>query len=253
MIKIAYFDEDSAMDYINIIDGGSAETISGQEEETDTKAKLSIGAKIATSLKFLNFFQAGANVESNAELVNQSKNVVKSTITNTILTDFIKKTEEQDNMIKKFSNVKLVVVEGSFTHLKIYTPYTYIVSDESKMNKDIAINKLDSTMEKIKGYYEFLVIDNDNSNIFRFNINCLRNNYKLTDLLKMDLCYYAVKVGTMNEEDLIANKEINIDTQELTAEELVCEINGEDYSEKKVRNKDVYDVILAGVEYTDER
>lgn len=62
--------------------------------------------------------------------------------------------------------------------------------------------------------------------VFRFNIKCLRNNYKLPDLMKMDLCYYAIKVGTVLTENLTTDKELNIDNNlyEITAEDMANKI-----------------------------
>lgn len=252
LIKIVYFDEDSAMDYINIIDGGKIDSEQEISNGSETGAKLSIGAKIASNLKFLNFFETGAGIESNAELVSQSKDIVKSTITNTILTDFIKKVNKSDSMVKSFTNVSIKILKDSFTHMKIFTPYTFILSENSEINKDIAVNKLDNTMEKIKGYYEFLVDNNNGKYVFRFNIGCLRNNYKLTDLMKMDLCYYGVKVGRVLTENLTTDRELNIDDK-------LCEVTAEDIANKILDNvgvekneeRDIYDIILAGVNYND--
>ena len=115
IIKVIYFDESSAMDYICIVDGGSVATQTSTSNESEVKGKLSIGAKIAASLNFLNLFNAESNVETSAELVNQSKDVVKSTITNTILTDFINKANQDKSMIVKFPNPKITILKETFT------------------------------------------------------------------------------------------------------------------------------------------
>lgn len=184
LIKIVYFDEDSAMDYINIVDGGKLESEQETSNSDKTESKLSIGAKIASNLKFLHFFEAGANIESNAELVSQSKDIVKATITNTILTDFIKKVNLRDSMVESFNNASLRILKDSFTHMKIFTPYTFILSEGSEINRDTAVSKLDSTMEKIKGYYEFLVDNNDKKCVFLHFINYLMKEYSLIKIIK---------------------------------------------------------------------
>lgn len=254
IIKVIYFDESSAMDYICIVDGGSVATQTSTSNESEVNGKLSIGAKIAASLKFLNLFNAESNVETTAELVNQSKDVVKSTITNTILTDFINKANQHESMIVKFPNPKITILNETFTYLKLFTPYTYIISDKSDINNDIAINKLDEVMEKIKGYYEVLGELNGKTIVLRFNINFFRNNYKLIDLLKLDLTFYGVKVGKTNLEKLKCKNEINIDSgiKEFNAEEIVNEAKGITTESKFDDEKEIYDIILAGVECTNE-
>lgn len=253
IIKIVYFDENSAIDYINIVDGGKAEKETTTSKETGSSGKLSIGSKIASSLKFLNIFNAEAGIESSAELVSQSKDIVKSTITNTILTDFILKVNDDKKMIKKFDNINITILKDSFTYLKLFTPYTYIISETSDINKDIAVNKLDDVMEKIKGYYEVLADVADKKYVLRFNINCFRNNYKLTDLLKMDLNYYGIKVGKILTKKLTSDNELNIDDniQEVDAETIANKVLGKEQQLIKDEEREIYDIVLAGVKYND--
>lgn len=254
IIKVVYFDENSAMDYINIVDGGKIENQVSTANENEIDGKLSIGAKIASNLKFLNFFNSETNIESNAELVCQSKDIVKSTITNTILTDFILKVGQKGAMITKFDNIKVKILKDSFTYMKLYTPYTYVISDKSDINKDIAINKLDEIMEKIKGYYEILANYGEKEYVLRFNINCFRNNYKLTDLLKMNLTYYGIKVGKTSKKRLTTDYELNIDDtlEEIDAEEIAGKILNKEPQKQDLKELEIYDIVLAGVKNNDE-
>lgn len=59
----------------------------------------------------------------------------------------------------------------------------------------IAIEKLDTVLKNAKGYYEFVGTKGNSRVILRFNINSFRNGYTISDLLKMDLSVYAIKVG----------------------------------------------------------
>lgn len=253
IIKIVYFDENSAIDYINIVDGGKAEKETTTSKKNESGGRISIGSKIASSLKFLNIFNAEAGIESSAELVSQSKDIVKSTITNTILTDFILKVNDDKTMIEKFDNINITILKDSFTYLKLFTPYTYIISETSDINKDIAVNKLDDIMEKIKGYYEVLADIDDRKYVLRFNINCFRNNYKLTDLLKMDLNYYGIKVGKILTKKLTSDNELDItdNIQEVNAESIVNKVLGNDQVLIKDEEREIYDIVLAGVKYND--
>lgn len=254
IIKVIYFDENSAIDYINIVDGGKLENQITTANENKTEGELSIGSKIASGLKFLNIFNVEAGIESSAELVSQSKDIVKSTITNTILTDFISKVSNDDTMIQKFENAKITILKDSFTYLKLFTPYTYIISETSDINKDIAVNKLDDVMEKIKGYYEVLVNVGDGRCVLRLNINCFRNNYKLTDLIKMDLNYYGIKVGKTSQRKLKADYELNVEdtSEEISAEEIASKVLNKELQNQDLEEMDIYDVVLAGVQYNDK-
>lgn len=46
--------------------------------------------------------------------------------------------------------------------------------------------------------------------ILRFNINSFRNSYTLSDLLKMNLSIYAIKVGRTTLDMLNVNKELGM-------------------------------------------
>lgn len=256
IVKVVYFDENSAMDYINILDGGQVESESVVSSEAQTNGKLSIGAKIMSKLSFLNSFSAEASVNSGIELINQSKDIVKSTITNTILTDFISKVESSDSMVSNFKNINIQALKNSFTYLKLYTPYTNIISENSDVNKDVSVNKLDEFMEKIKGYYEVLgkktlESGEEKQYILRFNISCFRNNYKLTDLFKMNLTYYGIKVGNTSLENLDINKEMNFgeSNSEITAEKIVNELMNKGDVVGDTDEIEIYDIVLAGVSY----
>lgn len=81
--------------------------------------------------------------------------------------------------------------------------------------------------------------------ILRFNIGAFRNSYTLTDLTKMDLVYYGIRVGECSLKDLLLENEFpkEEETKKLTAEEI--------YNEKIInqteKNLKIFDVLLAGV------
>lgn len=119
---------------------------------------------------------------------------------------------------------------------------------------DIAVEKLDNALKSAKGYYEFIGTKGKSKVVLRFNINSLKNNYKINDLLKMNLSIYAIKVGTTTLAQLDVNQELDIDFYNKpkdnpdyvsTEKELL-----EDVMDKS-KKLDVYDVLLAGVEIND--
>ena len=79
--------------------------------------------------------------------------------------------------------------------------------------------------------------------LLRFNANAFRNNYNISDLTKMDLAYYAIKVGTCDISRLDMSKEFDFSKKKPTSYDVI----GEDI-ETQTNDLDVYDVILAGVE-----
>ncbi len=217
MIKVVYFDNSSAIDYLNIYNGGEKiqtdEEIKKNTEELTTKANASIFAK----LSWLPFF--GANMEAgiDAEINSNDNSLVKTTISNTILTDFIQKSDGDDRLIK-FKGYQLSPYKNSITFFKMFTPYLKMTkSDFESEGVTFDLAKMDESFENGKGYYELIAKKNENEEIkkyvFRFNIKAFRNNYTMADLIKMDLNYTAVKVGKVYENMLDIGKEINVETQ----------------------------------------
>ena len=119
---------------------------------------------------------------------------------------------------------------------------------------DIAIEKLDNALKSAKGYYEFVGTKGKSKVVLRFNINSLKNNYKINDLLKMNLSIYAIKVGTTTLSQLDVNKELDIDFYSRPKDNpdyTSSEKKTSDDDTDKNRKLDVYDVLLAGVETND--
>lgn len=239
MNKIIYFDEIAATDYVDIKNGGRKNI--DKNYSRDIKGEINTGIKAETKtlgiLQQILNFGAKASLEASA----LSSNIVKTYISNTILTDFLNVFDknEKKNDIVIFSNPKLEAYENSMTFLKMYAPYMKMLNI-----KDIPINitEIDSILTNAKGYYELIAYINETRKvIFRFNIGAFRNNYSLNDILKMDLKYYAIKVGTYPEDKLAIEKEFPVTNEE---PDVYNVMNKQDINNEL----DVYDVILAGVE-----
>lgn len=239
MLKIVYFDEKTAMDYLDIKFGGKLETMTEELDEKAKKALARIEAQAEAGLKFLQFFQAKLSSGGNAEASRQGIDIMKSTLTNTVLTDFIAITNTDGKSdIVIFEGFQLRAKKDSFAHIKMFTPYIAII----KNIENIDIGKLDEILETAKGYYELIAQKGDQKVILRFNIKAFRNNYGLTDLLKMNLKYYAFHVGKCSEEDLLMKNEMQDsgETKEIGYTEMLAGVETE-------CNLDVYDVVLAGI------
>lgn len=264
--KIVYFDEDSVTDYVQIVAGGKLEkttellnqTEKGGDAGGKTKASIGVGGILKALVGFNASASADASIETSFNTNRMAKNIVK----NTILTDFIdilscneqsnKNTKRTQGAIHKFEGYTISAPKDSLSYVALISPYLSMLQGNGIPTGDfnIAIEKLDNTIKSAKGYYEFIGCKNKQSVIFRFNIKSFKNNYKVTDLLKMNISIYAIKVGTSSISDLNINNEFDI--------HMAAKDNPSYHKENKntSNNKtetqlNVYDVMLAGVESSD--
>lgn len=170
---------------------------------------------------------------------------LKKTISNSLLSDFIKEIENDSN-IDTFKNYHVFPQLNSMTFIKIFTPYLKIITNEFETDGvKLNFSNMDDAFEDGKGYYEMIAQNKTKKFIFRFNINSFRNNYTLADLTKMNLCYFGIKVGEIEEKDLDINNE-------LCLPESSKPIQLEDLEELESTSKNIllpiYDILLAGVD-----
>jgi hypothetical protein len=256
IIKIVYFDEGSATDYIQINQGGELSSVMELFDEKGTDGEAKVEGKVGIKAKALKaLLGLGVSVDTEGHLSTSfnSGELVKSIVSNTVLTDFLKaaNNEEQETAgaIKLFTGYRIEQIQGSLSSFTLLTPYLSMFKGGQGFSAgeyDISIDKLDSTLNKAKGYLEFLGCSNDDDILLRFNSNAFKNNYRPSDLLKMDLALYAIKVGSCHPSELIADNELKF--------EGVTQVDNPDYSEEqnnfnKPDEKEIlmYDVILAGV------
>lgn len=268
LCKIVYFDEESVTDYIQIVEGGKLEKTTELLNETTDKGSADVDAKagvgIGGVLKALVGFEVKTSVEAELETSFNTNQMVKNIVKNTILTDFIdlidemplgEREGEPSSAIHKFTGYKVYAPKDSMSYVALISPYLSMLkggTDIPAGDFNIAIDKLDNTIKNAKGYYEFVGICNKKNVIFRFNIKSFKNNYKATDLQKMDISIYAIKVGKSSIEKLNFNNEFEI-------EENFSRKDNPEYQrkEKEPEDKsnteelDVFDVLLAGVEVDD--
>lgn len=131
--------------------------------------------------------------------------------------------------------------------------YLYMMKNETNIpvgDFSIAVEKLENALKSDKEYYEFVGTKGNSKVILRFSILSLRNNYKINDLLKMNLSIYAIKVGTSPLDQLNINNELDIDEPFILTinPEYKPDVDSEDDKTKKIY---VYYVLLAGVEVND--
>lgn len=86
----------------------------------------------------------------------------------------------------------------------------------------------------------------------RFNINSFKNGYTISDLLKMNLSIYAIKVGRTSLDMLDVSKELEMDVSIIPKDNPSYEGSNEvEDNAASQKILDVFDVLLAGVEAVD--
>lgn len=269
LCKIVYFDEESVTDYIQIVKGGRLEKTTELLNETKDKGQAGVDAKASVGiggvLKALVGLELKTNVDTELETSFNTNQMAKNILKNTILTDFInliddiplenKDVMQNSRAIHKFTGHKIYAPKDSMSYIALISPYLSMLkggTDISAGDFDIAVDKLDNTIKNAKGYYEFVGICNDKQVIFRFNIKSFKNNYKATDLQKMDISIYAIKVGKSSIEKLNIDNEFEIEEKYFKKDNPKYEKKQKEPEDKfKEEELDVYDVLLAGVEVDD--
>lgn len=256
LAKVIYFDEGSATDFIQIFNDGKLESVAELIDSDRTEGEAGVRAQVGIRTKLLNYLAGlDAKAEANGALSTSfnSGTIVKSIVTNTVLTDFIHAVKDDNTYaVRIFEKYSIEQISGSISSIALLTPYFSMLRGGQGISAgdfDISLDKLDSTLSKAKGYFEFLGVDKGGPDkcIFRFNSNAFKNNYRPTDLLKMDLMLYAVKVGSCTLDELAADNELNIEG--FTAKD------NPDYESNTQADEcadnaallDMYDVVLAGV------
>ena len=244
MIKVVYFDDYSATDYLNIYDGGSKMNTSEQIKDKSKEFANKTSANLFARLSWLPFIGGEAETGVSADFSYHASSLLKTTLSNTVLTDFLEKIKGDTQRITKFNGYSVKAYKNSIAFFKMFTPYLKITkSDFVSEGFAFDLSRMDEAFESGKGYYELIADNNKGPKyVFRFNIEAFRNNYGIADLTKMDLTYYGIKVGRVDINLLDIDKEFNFEQGSISsAFDLENEI-------KNTNEIDVYDVMLAGVE-----
>lgn len=251
MVKVMYFDESSTIDYLDIYNGGNekSEKESKQIKNKDAETK----AEVKGNSRFSTWF-AGVSSEVGATgtLSKVKETIVKTTISNTILTEFLEKAVG-DSKITKIIKHEIYPPKDSFAYLKMFTPFLLMTNSQFPTSNGIQIDasKIDEALKSGKGYYEMLATNKEKEkSVLRFNILAFRNNYSISDLPKMDLEFYCIKVGTTKESLLGYKNEMEMNQTCNSSTSLVMELENDGSGENSSENEPdlpLYDVLLAGV------
>jgi uncharacterized protein DUF6414 len=244
MIKIVYFDEETASDYLDISAGGktasSSEDVKERTKETHAKVESGIVAK----LSWLPFLGASGELSAGAGAAAAGKSILSKTLSNTILTDYLAKANDDDRVVK-LRDLEVTAPKDSMAFAKMFAPYMVMLRMD-----DIPIDlaRMDEVLVGAKGYYELLGESLDGiKRVLRFNIKAFRNNYGLTDLSRMQLVFHGVLVGQTSKHTLSMEAEMSGSTGGTTTVTGIELYHGIDAQDGDLL--DVYDIVLAGVEH----
>lgn len=247
MKKIIYFDENSATDYLVIQNGGALVFSDSDAQKTGDTVELNVGAKL--KLLFNSLFVSGsAKIDSKVGIYASGENLIKTTITNTTLSDFLELVTTENKDIITLDGYHVEIVPGSIAEFQTITPYLAMAEGQIRVDEDLAIsmNKMYDTLKLGKGYYELLGKNKENSTcILRFNNSSFKNNYGITDLLMMDLLFVCMEVGKGKVSQL--DFAYAFDTKKGQVYTNIEEMENENSECKTDDIVPIYDVILAGV------
>ncbi len=246
--KIIYFDEQAAVDLLELENEGKESVVIKKLNETVAQVE----SEAALNKSFFNL--ARLKISGNAS--HQRNNIIETQITSTLISSFMDIINNNNNIIK-LNNPQLIICKDSPAFYRNLVPVLHMIDDINKLNtlsdddkknfSGINIKGIESALDSLSGYYDFLCICNDRKQkIVRFNIAGLRNNYNLNDLTKMNLKLFGVKVGETTNINLDFNHQIDNMTNVKVNNNI-----GIDFDEEQEKlESDIYeiiDIILAGV------
>lgn len=246
MIKVVYFDEGSATDFLYILGGGKS--IDKEENIVKKTTELAVGAEAQASAKlgFITMIASKVGIDGSADVEREGSTIITKAVENTILTDYLSCAKTEGRIyVRIFSNCKPHPYPDSFAYYKMITPYLIMTEGKVHVDDDLNINlaMMDKALDSGRGYYELMAEENQETVVLRFNIKAFRNNYSIADLVKMNLEYHAIEVGTVKTSNLTMQSEFGDNEDEI--------VSGYDIADgNRASNIDelkVYDVILAGV------
>lgn len=243
MIKVVYFDEESASDYLDISAGGKTAATSENVKDRTTNLHGEVETRLAAKFSWLPFVGGSAEVGGGVDISSAGQSILRKTLSNTILTDYLTKADG-DARVTQLRDLRVTAAKDSMSFTKMFTPYMVMLKMDD-LPLDLA--RMDDALTGAKGYYELLATGPDGSKrVLRFNIKAFRNNYGLTDLGRMRLVFHGILVGQTTEAALSMQAEMTggADGPVVTAVELVDGVK--EHADDML---DVYDVMLAGVEY----
>lgn len=261
-LKVIYFDEPFVSDFLQIIAGGELKKTSEflSELHSESEAEAAVDAKVGTDTKgvaklfsIFSGMDLSASGKAGAEISHKRDRIVKNILENTLLSDFVsilkadarRTKNKRCKGIKTFDKITVRPVKNSFSYFMLIAPYMAMMDgkvdlDGSQLKIDPA--KLEQALDKGRGFYEFIGVSKGEKFVIRFNRQAFRNGYTMSDLPKMELTYYAIKVGQISLDELDVNKEFEFGAK------IPERLDYKRQNETEVADViDVYDAVIAGV------
>lgn len=241
-LKIVYFDEAAAQDYVDVTNGGRLDWSTQENKEKIAKIVAEIEAQAKSGFNILNYikatFQGKVDASASAELTS----AFDKTIKNTLLTDYIQ-AASKDEHVKKFENreTNVLLFDEFDKALSIFHSAFYQLFDEGiyeDHNYKVVVNKAIimctsnyKTIDEIKEHLG-LPIYNRFDSIIKFNdlsgmakekiaereIERLREDYDIEDRELFD----KIKKGAVTQSNAREIKHLIKDTFSLVALNKVC-------------------------------
>lgn len=259
--KIIYFDESSAVDLLQIEKKGNftrtqklvSNLSGGAGADANVKAEADTNkGKVASFISKSAGLSGGIKgmLEGSGHL--KGERIITTLIENSLLYDFLDTVEiKRRKMIIDITNsFALSINKDSMTYYATIAPIAEIMEGNQQIPDSeftMEISKINKGLRDFKGYYELIGKDNHNTTrIFRFNIDALRNNYRIQDLPKMKLKLYSIEVGETSISQISMDNEFDTSSSNSNYNYSVLdETNDKSQNNKLLR---VFDVILAGIE-----
>jgi hypothetical protein len=246
MIKIIYFDEGSATDLIYVLAGGKNTDKKEQIVTKTSELTLDAETEASKSAGLISLISGSMGLKGNADLSREGNTIITKAIENTILTDYLKCAEKEGkNYIRIFEDCRPYPYPKSFAFFKMLTPYLKMTDGNIEVADGLKLNLslMDEALDSGRGYYELIADNNGEKVVLRFNIKAFRNNYYISDLVKMKMDYHAIEVGTVNMDNLIMESEFgDSGDNDINGYDLV-DSNSSEHCTDEIK---VYDVVLAG-------
>ena len=148
-LKIIYFDESAAQDYLDITNGGRLDWSKEDNRKRAAEILTEIEAQAKGGFNILNFIKGSMSGNIDAKASGEISKLFDSTIKNTLLTDYIKEAYK-DSRVKKFTKTGVYAPENSISLYKMYSSYLTVVPKEQM---PIDMEKLNEALLGERGYY----------------------------------------------------------------------------------------------------
>lgn len=100
IVKVVYFDEETASDYLDIVSGGRSGATAEEVKERSEELHGKLGAQLAAKLSWLPLLGASSTADVGASATASGSSILRKTLSNTILTDYLPKALKDDRILQ---------------------------------------------------------------------------------------------------------------------------------------------------------